>query len=97
MKKLALILLVIIFNGILNAVSSQVAPSNNSEGHWSRLPLMGKTFSERFGYEAPKPFGASLGLFVMSQEFTMDKVSIDGEPVDGDPTSIMGINVSVKD
>lgn len=75
-------LLLYTFVGCIILASAQVAPTYNQKDHWSGLPLLSKTFSEKFGYEAPNPFGASLGLFVMSQEFTMDKVSIDGKPVE---------------
>lgn len=45
------------------------------------LPLMAQDF-EKYGYEAPLPFGASLGVMMVSQNFKMDNISLGGQPAE---------------
>lgn len=45
------------------------------------LPLLAQDF-EKYGYEAPLPFGASLGVMLVSQEFKMDNISLGGQPAE---------------
>ena len=45
------------------------------------LPLLAGTFEE-YGYKSPLPFGASLGVMFSNQNFVMDGLRVDGQPVE---------------
>ena len=69
--------------------------ADDSSGHRSGLPLLASRL-EKFGYKAPLPFGASIGVMFAAQHFIMDNIRIDGEDVEVfSISSARGINTMV--
>ena len=65
----------------LSAWAPCATRADTASSHHRSLPLLVDKF-EKYGYEAPLPFGASLGVMFASQDFVMDKIRIDGEPIE---------------
>lgn len=67
--------------GAVQADEATESSSGTASTQHRSLPLLVEKF-EKFGYEAPLPFGASLGAMFATQNFVMDKIRIDGNAVE---------------
>lgn len=52
-----------------------------SNSHWSGLPLLKSSF-QKAGVEFPRPIGVGVAFMYMSQDYRMDNMRIDGNPLD---------------
>lgn len=66
---------------VTGADTAAESPDKTAKPQRRSLPLYAESF-EKYGYKAPLPFGAALGVMSISQDFVMDGIRVGGQDVE---------------